>query len=70
MVLSTGCSQKTLAVQLISQMVLRADTERTSPVTEAAILNGICCPPQDPFRLSAPEPLLKSQKGGGGEVRQ
>lgn len=29
--------------------------------TEPAILNGICCPPQDPFKLSAQAPLLKAQ---------
>lgn len=51
-------------------MVLRADMERNSPVIETAILNGICCPAQDPFRLSAQEPRLKSQKGEGDEVRQ
>lgn len=51
-----------LAVQLISQMALTADMKRNSPVTEAAFLNGICCPPQDPFKLSAQELLLKPQK--------
>ena len=49
-------------------MVLRAEMERNSPVTEAAVLNGICCPPQDPFKMSARE--LKEQKGEGDEVRQ
>lgn len=62
MVLSTGCPLKTLAVQLISQKALTADKDRQSPVMEAAILNGICCPPQDTFKLSAQEPLLKSQR--------
>ncbi len=53
-------------------MALRADVEleRNSSVPEAAILNGICCLPQDPFKLSAQEPLLKSQKQEGDEVRQ
>ena len=51
-------------------MALRADVERFSPVTEAAILNGICCPPQDPFKLSAQEPLLKAQKEEGDEVQR
>lgn len=37
--------------------------EWKSPATEAAILNGICCPPQDSFNLSAQESLLKAQKG-------
>lgn len=45
-------------------MALTADVKRSSPVTEAAFLNGICCPPQDPFKLSAQELLLKPQRRG------
>lgn len=43
-------------------MALTAVVEGSSPVTEAAILNGICCPPQDPFKLLAQELLLKPQR--------
>lgn len=51
-------------------MALAAEVERNSPVAEAAILNSMCCPPRDPFKMSAQEPLLKSEKGEGDERRQ
>ena len=47
------------SVQLIYQIALTAEVQRNSQVTEAASLN---CSPQDLFKLSAQEPLLKSQR--------
>lgn len=42
----------------------------SSPVTQPAILNGVCCPPQEPFKLSAKEPPMKAQKKKGDEVKR